>query len=69
MRLKESQRQHNIQALRTKLKRLDRRIAENQERLKDKWSWTRSKDLAEAKELTAERAQVVEELARLGEEP
>ena len=66
---KERQRKHNIQVLRQQLERLDRRIASNQERLNDEYSWTRDRDLAEAKDLAMERAQVVEELARLGEEP
>ena len=64
---KERQRQHSIRVLRQKLKRLDRQIAATQERLKDKWSWKRDQDLAEAKELATKRAEVVEELARLGE--
>jgi len=66
---KERQRQHSIRVLRQKLGRVDRKIASNQERLKDEYSWTRDKDLAEVKDLAMERAQIVEELARLGEEP
>ena len=66
---RERQHQHNIQVLRQKLKRLDRQIASTQELLKDEYSWDRERDLAKAKELAAERAQVIEELARLGEEP
>ena len=66
---KERQRQRNILVLRQKLERLDRQIASNQELLKDEYSWTRQRDLAKAKELAMERAQVVEDLARLGEEP
>jgi len=66
---KERRRQHNIQVLRQKLARLDRQIASTQELLKDEYSWTRERDLAKAKELAMERAQLVEELARFGEEP
>jgi len=66
---KERQRQQSILVLRQKLKRVDRQIASCEERLKDKYSWTRDKDQAEAKELAMERAQIVEELAGLGEDP
>ena len=66
---KERQRQHSIRVLRQKIERVDRQIASNQERLKDTYSWSRDRDLAEAKELAAERAKLVGELAELGEEP
>ena len=66
---KERQRQLTIGAVRQKLQRIDRRIASNKELLKDEYSWTRERDLAEAKELATKRAQVVEELAGFGEEP
>ena len=66
---KERQHQRQIQVVRQKLARLDRQIASIQELLKDEYSWTRDRDLAKAKELATERAQIVEELARLGEEP
>ncbi len=66
---KERQHQQSILVIRQKLKRLDRQIASSQERLNDEYSWTRDRDLADAKKLAMERAKVVEELARLGEEP
>lgn len=66
---KELQRQQSIQYVRQQLERLDRQIASNQERLADAYSWTKERDKAEAKELAAKRAQLVEKLKGLGEEP
>ena len=66
---KERQRQQSIQFVRQQLERIDRQIASNQERLKDPYSWSKDRDKADAKELAAKRAKIVEKLAGLGEEP